>query len=72
MDAMEILKEALKAKGFDGLYTDECGCTLDDFMPCNCDSAWHCEPGYKVKCPRTCGEGHDFHISPRKPRARKA
>ena len=30
----EILTEHLKTIGADGLAGDECGCGLDDFMPC--------------------------------------
>ena len=30
----EILMDYLKAIGTDGLAGDECGCGLDDFMPC--------------------------------------
>ena len=46
--------------GYDGLYCDECGCTIDDLMPCCGDWAIDCMAGYKGPC--DCGEKHDFHI----------
>ena len=33
----EIVREYLVANGYDGLCNDECGCDLDDFMPCDPD-----------------------------------
>ena len=37
MDIEEIVKEWLKANGYDGLYNSEleCGCQLGDLMPCS-------------------------------------
>jgi hypothetical protein len=65
MTCKEIVKKYLQDNGFDGLYEPgECGCDLDDFMPCGGDCAMTCQPGYKTKC--DCGE-HDFHISLNKP-----
>jgi len=46
----DIVREYLVANGYDGLWRDDCGCELGDFMPCCCaDSAVivDCEPGYK-------------------------
>ena len=37
MNAKEILKQWLEDNGHDGLCTTECGCGLDDFIPCDND-----------------------------------
>lgn len=34
---------------FDGLYTDDCGCTVDDLMPCE-QPGLDCKPGFKIPC----------------------
>lgn len=60
----EIVKEYLKAHGYDGLYCPgECACDIDDLMMC-CDTLGGgdpspCLPGYKTAC--DCGD-HDWHI----------
>ena len=41
-----IISVWLKNYGFDGLYTDECGCLLSDLIPCDRDCG-DCKPGYK-------------------------
>ena len=57
-----IMKHFLIRNKFEGLYhAGECGCELDDLMPCGEDPS-HCEPGYKIECPNGCGE-HNFHIA---------
>jgi hypothetical protein len=45
MTAKEIIIDWLKAHGYDGLCSDECGCRLDDLMPGEC-SCPDCVPGY--------------------------
>lgn len=66
-DVRDIVKTWLKKHGFDGLYCDECGCELDDLMPCFSDGALSCHPGYKtVGCDPDCGQGCKFHIGPKK------
>ena len=61
----EMVAHCLTVLGYDGLYADDCGCSVtDDFMPYQ-DSCACCEPGIKVPCPEWCGEGCDFHIVPR-------
>ena len=65
----EIAREYLEISGYDGLWNDmaECGCELDDLMPCD-EPSPNCEPGYKVKCvPEECpnGGGCEFHIGPK-------
>ena len=47
MTVYEITKKYLIENGYDGLFTDECGCLLDDLMPCDCDCSY-CQPGYKL------------------------
>ena len=63
----EIVAEWLKANGFDGLYGYDCGCTVDDLMPCSSEGLERCEAGYKTKCdPEHCAADGDcdFHIGP--------
>lgn len=50
----EILNEYLKKHGYDGLSGRECGCRLDDLMPCY-EPSPDCEPGYLIEC-EECGE----------------
>ena len=50
MNAVEIVITWLKNNGYDGLYTEDCGCLVDDLMPCGVFAS-SCEPGYKVPCP---------------------
>ncbi len=40
-----IVADYLRAHGYDGLCRMDCGCALDDLMPCDivCD---HCRPAY--------------------------
>lgn len=42
--AKEIIAEWLKANGYDGLYNHECGCLIDDLIPCGEDPSL-CEAG---------------------------
>ena len=48
----EIVRQYLIEHGYDGLYSDvlECGCSLDDLMPCE-GSPFKCVPGYRVEDP---------------------
>ena len=51
MNLREYIAACLKSDGYDGLHdAEECGCTLDDLMPCGHPWA-DCEPGYVCKCP---------------------
>lgn len=49
MTIKEIVKECLKIKGFDGLAGEDCGCGIDDLMPCDNPSP-QCRAGYKITC----------------------
>ena len=45
MNAKKIIKNYLEENGYDGLYTDGCGCRKHDLFPC--DSVPNrCKPGY--------------------------
>lgn len=42
----DILKEWLKENGYDGLCNTECGCSIEDFAPCNLSEILDCIPAY--------------------------
>ena len=42
----KALKEWLTNRGYDGLFTDDCGCELSDLCPCGGEYDL-CHPGYK-------------------------
>lgn len=65
MNIIGILRDWLKAHGYDGLCDaeTECGCNLDDFAPCECPKRC-CEPGYKIPAEH---EEFDFFIVREKP-----
>ena len=50
MNIKEIVEKYLRENGFDGLVSEdyECGCELDDLMPCS-EFNSDCQPGYKYK-----------------------
>jgi len=54
MTIKEIIKRGLIDNGYDGLCRDDCGCGVDDFIPCLGDFSEQCEPAYKIKC-KKCG-----------------
>ena len=67
MTVREIVVEYLRAHGYDGLWTndcgdDGCGCLIDDLAPCCCESFFECEPGYKLPG----NEDYDFLVGPKK------
>ena len=51
MIVKEIIKKYLEENGYDGLCNMfmECGCYLDDLIPCSEIDADECEAGHKVK-----------------------
>ena len=55
----DIIKEYLERNGYDGLFYDDCGCYLEDLVPCGENFEW-CKTGYVGAC--NCGEGCDHHI----------
>lgn len=65
----EVIKEYLVNHGFEGLCCEECGCGLDDLMPCSePENLTDCEPAFMIPgCSESCGEGCDFHWSTKKP-----
>jgi len=48
-EVKEIIRNFLIAGGYDGLYCEECGCSLEELIPCGSDFS-QCKPGYFVKC----------------------
>jgi hypothetical protein len=54
----EIVEKWLKDNGYSGLFCDNCGCEIDDLMPCSGDISGlnTCEAGYKVHCDTNCPE----------------
>ena len=58
MRVIEIVKAHLVENGFGGLVADgaECGCEIDDLVPCGCDCG-QCYPGYKHADPRPDNPG---------------
>ena len=48
MNVMEIVKEYLQKNNYDGLAGDDCGCELEDLMPCDCSYIMNCEVAHKV------------------------
>ena len=49
MTVHEIILDYLEEHGFDGLCTDECGCSVDDLAPCGCsECVMDCVPARKI------------------------
>ena len=46
MTVKEIVKKYLEDNGYDGLCTFDCGCPIDDLIPCG-DCFESCVPGHK-------------------------
>ena len=58
----EIIKEYLEENGYDGLYYDDCACSVEDLIPCD-EPNTNCQPGYKGACNGgDCDGDCDFHI----------
>jgi hypothetical protein len=66
INVKQIVKKYLIDNGFDGLFTNDCGCKIDDLMPCSYGE--ECQPGYLCKCnPKTCRFGNcEWHIGEKK------
>lgn len=58
MTVRDIVRAYLKDNGYAGLAGDECGCSLDDLAPCECDPL-DCEPADLHKCAavQECSQG---------------
>lgn len=69
MNVKKIVKKYLEDNGYDGLYSDECGCKLDDLGPCILGvDMINCQAGYISPCdPETCPADGDceWHIGPK-------
>lgn len=65
MNLFDILKKWLKENDYDGLCLpeEECGCSLDDFMPCG-EPSPRCEAGHRIDAPKD--SGFDYFIYPGK------
>lgn len=57
MNIHDIVKDWLTTHGYDGLAGDECGCQLDDLMPCGCSHETECVAGKLSTCDRCHGTG---------------
>lgn len=64
MTVKKIITDYLKNHGYDGLFNFECGCELDDLIPCVAYMDG-CEAGYKQPC--DCGGGCNWHMGSEKP-----
>ncbi len=66
MEVRQIVEQWLRANKYDGLTTEDCGCEVDDLMPCG-EIISDCKAGYKVPCPgpEDCPTDGDcpWHIS---------
>jgi hypothetical protein len=59
----EVIGQWIREHGYDGLYSDECGCLAEDLAPC-CGNPHECRLGYNYG-PRETPDGHaDFWIGP--------
>ena len=47
MTVKEIVIDWLKEHGYHGLCPEDCGCGIDDLMPCGNECMEYCEPAYK-------------------------
>lgn len=72
MAVKEIVEQWLREHGYDGLCTYDCGCRLDDLMPCagggyapvDADAIAECVPGHLRRCtdPDCYCEGQMEHV----------
>ena len=69
MNVKEIVLDYLSRNSYEGLFNEdsECGCSVDDFMPCSDGMSAECQPGFRLSGNGEC----DFLIGP-KPEHREA
>lgn len=70
MDIFQIVYEFLKENGYDGLCREECGCGLEDLMPCGEPDITHCVQAMKRKATQAdidngvdCQIGEELYFS---------
>lgn len=56
MTVKEIVFDYLATRGYGGLCNDDCGCPIDDLMPCCSNGCAGCVPGYRQPDPDNKGE----------------
>ena len=62
MNVRGIVQQFLVDNGFDGLYSEKCGCKITDLCPCG-EPGLECEPGVKKPCDCDHKYGKcDWHI----------
>lgn len=64
MELYKLVKDWLLTNGYTGLCSDECGCELDDLMPCD-EPDPTCEAAHKhycAECPMNgdCGTQNEY------------
>lgn len=59
LSVKEIVEKFIRENNFDGVYSDVCGCLVDDLAPCG-EMQETCRAGYKKKC--DCSENCDWHV----------
>lgn len=64
INCKDMVLRYLQTKGYDGLYCDDCGCSLGDLMPCEGgEYTWQCLAGYRQEGD-PCNDGDDVRIGP--------
>ena len=60
LSVQKIVEHWLKSNNYTGLYCEECGCEIDDLMPCAGFNSGidRCNAGYKVHCDTNCSDCH--------------
>ena len=63
MNVKEIVLDYLSKNSYEGLFNEDldCGCPIDDFMPCWDGKYAECQPGYRLPG----DEENDFLIGPK-------
>ncbi len=63
MNVKEIVSDYILKNGYEGLFNEDsdCGCEIDDFMPCSDGMCVECQAGYKL----LGNEEYDFLIGPK-------